>query len=82
VTSVTFEHVQKYSASHGTGQQKNLNMFNYSARPLVRRGQSGLKRKKAALRRMFFSSLRDYAAINVMMASRSQNGHCRIELER
>jgi hypothetical protein len=47
-------------------------MFNYSAGPSVRRGQSGLKRKKAGLRRMFFSSLRDYAAINVMMASRSQ----------
>jgi len=40
------------------------------------------EKKKAGLRRMFFSSLRDYAPTNVMMASRSQNGHCRIELER
>jgi hypothetical protein len=40
------------------------------------------RKEKARSRRMFFSILPDYATTNVMMASRSQDGRCGIELER
>src|SRR5262245_26811929 len=60
-----------------------LSIPNVPALFLFECGRPRLRRKKLrASGRMFFSTSLEYATTNVMMASRSQNGQCRIELER